>query len=133
MLVAVDTLLVASHLDTVPVDGMTIAPFDPHVRGGRMYGRGTCDTKAGMAAFDRSLLDDRGLMVTGPPGSRPDVGFPPLCCALDWNAYDPPKVGAVAAYNIIYRHALQQAAYLEERVGDPAAAPALRAEAAALR
>jgi acetylornithine deacetylase len=47
----VDTLLVASHLDTVPVDGMTIAPFDPAVRDGRLYGRGSCDTKAGMAAL----------------------------------------------------------------------------------
>jgi acetylornithine deacetylase len=48
---AIDTLLIASHLDTVPVDGMTIAPFDPVVRDGRLYGRGACDTKAGMAAL----------------------------------------------------------------------------------
>jgi acetylornithine deacetylase len=52
---AVDTLLVASHLDTVPVDGMTIAPFDPQVRDGRLYGRGACDTKAGMAALMAAL------------------------------------------------------------------------------
>jgi acetylornithine deacetylase len=48
---AVDTVLIASHLDTVPVDGMRIAPFDPAVRDDRMYGRGACDTKAGMAAL----------------------------------------------------------------------------------
>ena len=48
---AVDTLLVASHLDTVPIDGMTISPFDPVIEGGRLYGRGSCDTKAGMAAL----------------------------------------------------------------------------------
>lgn len=83
--------------------------------------------------FDRSLLDARGLIVTGPPGSRPDVGVPPLCCALDWDAYDPPKVGAVAAYNIVYYHALAQAAYLEDHVGDAAQAAADRAQAAALR
>jgi len=64
--------------------------------------------------FDRSLLDAGGLIETGPPGSRPDIGIPPLCCGLDWDAYDPPKVGAVAAYNIIYFHAVQQGAYLEE-------------------
>lgn len=46
-----DTLLVASHLDTVPVDGMEIAPFDPVVSDGRLFGRGSCDTKAGMAAL----------------------------------------------------------------------------------
>jgi acetylornithine deacetylase len=48
---AVDTLLIASHLDTVPIEGMTIAPFDPLVREDRLYGRGACDTKAGMAAL----------------------------------------------------------------------------------
>lgn len=50
-----ETLLMASHLDTVPVDGMTIPPFDPKVEAGRMYGRGTCDTKGGMAAFVAAL------------------------------------------------------------------------------
>lgn len=47
----IDTVLVASHLDTVPVDGMEIDPFDPNIEGGRLYGRGSCDTKAGMAAL----------------------------------------------------------------------------------
>src|SRR5690606_25581817 len=39
-------LVVASHLDTVPVDGMAIDPFDPRIEDGRLYGRGACDTKA---------------------------------------------------------------------------------------
>lgn len=52
---AAETLLVASHLDTVPVDNMAIAPFDPAVRDGRVYGRGSCDTKAGMAALMAAL------------------------------------------------------------------------------
>ncbi len=46
-----DTVLVASHLDTVPVDAMEIPPFDPRIENGRLYGRGSCDTKAGMAAL----------------------------------------------------------------------------------
>ena len=52
---AADTLLVASHLDTVPVDGMEIDPFDPIIEGDRLYGRGSCDTKAGMAALLEAL------------------------------------------------------------------------------
>jgi acetylornithine deacetylase len=48
-------LLVASHLDTVPVDGMEIDPFDPVIDAGRLYGRGACDTKAGMAALVAAL------------------------------------------------------------------------------
>lgn len=47
---AAETVLIASHLDTVPVEGMEIDPFDPKIDGDRLYGRGSCDTKAGMAA-----------------------------------------------------------------------------------
>ncbi len=50
-----ETFAVASHLDTVPVDGMTIDPFDPRLDGGRLYGRGSCDTKGGMAALVAAL------------------------------------------------------------------------------
>ncbi|MCG8590809.1 MAG: M20/M25/M40 family metallo-hydrolase [Proteobacteria bacterium] len=52
---AVDTVMVASHLDTVPVDTMEIDPFDPRVAEGRLYGRGSCDTKGGMAALVAAL------------------------------------------------------------------------------
>ena len=48
---AVDTVLFASHLDTVPVDGMEIEPFNPVIQDGRVYGRGACDTKSGMASL----------------------------------------------------------------------------------
>lgn len=50
-----DSVLVASHLDTVPVDTMEIDPFDPFVKAGRVYGRGSCDTKAGLAAAITAL------------------------------------------------------------------------------
>ncbi len=45
------TILLDAHQDTVPVDGMTIEPFTPVERDGRMYGRGACDVKGGMAAM----------------------------------------------------------------------------------
>ncbi len=44
-------ILLAAHQDTVPVTGMTVAPFTPTVRDGRLYGRGACDVKGGMAAM----------------------------------------------------------------------------------
>lgn len=58
------TVLVASHLDTVPVDGMEIPPFDPVVEGGKLFGRGACDTKAGMAALVAALerVLSRGIL-----------------------------------------------------------------------
>ena len=45
------TIILDAHQDTVPVDGMTIDPFDPVVRDGKIYGRGACDVKGGMAAM----------------------------------------------------------------------------------
>lgn len=44
-------LLVNGHLDTVGVDGMTHGPWDPELRDGRIYGRGSADMKAGIAAM----------------------------------------------------------------------------------
>ncbi|MGB8853442.1 MAG: M20 family metallopeptidase [Pirellulales bacterium] len=44
-------LLWDAHQDTVPAEGMTIEPFAPLVRDGRLYGRGACDVKGGMAAM----------------------------------------------------------------------------------
>src|SRR5215212_5339361 len=47
---ASSTLVFEVHQDTVPTDGMTIDPFGAEVRGGRLYGRGACDVKGGMAS-----------------------------------------------------------------------------------
>ncbi|HEX5446882.1 MAG TPA: M20/M25/M40 family metallo-hydrolase, partial [Pirellulales bacterium] len=44
-------VLLEAHQDTVPVDGMTIDPWKPQVRDGRLYGRGACDIKGGMTAM----------------------------------------------------------------------------------
>ncbi|MCA1620497.1 MAG: M20/M25/M40 family metallo-hydrolase [Acidobacteria bacterium] len=44
-------LMFNSHMDTVPVANMSIDPFDPVVRDGRVYGRGACDAKGPIAAM----------------------------------------------------------------------------------
>ena len=41
----------APHTDTVSVAGMTVAPFDPVVRAGKITGRGASDTKGSIAAM----------------------------------------------------------------------------------
>ena len=55
------TLIFEVHQDTVPTDQMTIAPFGAVIEDGRLYGRGACDIKGGMAsmlaAFARIVRD----------------------------------------------------------------------------
>ena len=50
------TLMLCGHTDTVGVEGMA-APFDPIVRDGRLFGRGSQDMKSGVAAMvDAAIL-----------------------------------------------------------------------------
>lgn len=44
------TVLLDAHEDTVPTDGMS-DPFNPVVRDGKLFGRGACDVKGGLAAM----------------------------------------------------------------------------------
>ena len=44
-------IVLEAHMDTVSVQGMSISPFEPRIEAGRLYGRGSCDTKAGLAAM----------------------------------------------------------------------------------
>lgn len=52
-------VVLEAHMDTVSTAGMTIPPFEPAIRAGRLHGRGSCDTKAGLAAMMHALVDLR--------------------------------------------------------------------------
>jgi acetylornithine deacetylase len=45
------TLMLEAHQDTVPIDGMIVEPFGAAIDGNKLYGRGSCDIKGGMAAM----------------------------------------------------------------------------------
>lgn len=46
-----------AHMDTVSIKGMTIDPFDPVIRDGKLHGRGSVDDKAGLAAMMHAVAD----------------------------------------------------------------------------
>ncbi|MDP7016636.1 MAG: M20 family metallopeptidase [Pirellulaceae bacterium] len=58
-----------AHQDTVAIDGMTIDPFAAEVRGGRVWGRGACDVKGGMA----SMLSAFARLAETSSSERPTV------------------------------------------------------------
>jgi acetylornithine deacetylase len=49
-------LIFNGHLDTVGVEGMIHPPWDPEMRAGRVYGRGSSDMKGGVAAMCAAAL-----------------------------------------------------------------------------
>lgn len=51
-----DGLMLCSHMDTVPAENMAIDPFDPTLREGRVYGRGSCDAKGPIASMVAALV-----------------------------------------------------------------------------
>lgn len=50
------SLMLNGHLDTVGVEGMIHPPFEPTIRDGRLFGRGSADMKAGVAAMCAAAL-----------------------------------------------------------------------------
>lgn len=59
-------ILLAPHLDTVSVAGMTIDPFSGDVRDGKLLGRGASDTKGTAAAMLWALREAREFLAELP-------------------------------------------------------------------
>jgi acetylornithine deacetylase len=61
------SLMFNGHIDTVGVDYMTIDPFDPVIKEGRLYGRGSYDMKGGLAASMTAIkaIVDSGTELRG--------------------------------------------------------------------
>lgn len=53
------SILLTSHMDVVTpgrLDLWTHDPFEPHIEGGKLYGRGSCDAKASLAAMAAAVV-----------------------------------------------------------------------------
>jgi acetylornithine deacetylase/succinyl-diaminopimelate desuccinylase-like protein len=59
-------ILLAPHLDTVSVAGMTIDPFSGEVRDGKLLGRGASDTKGTAASMLWALREAREVLADSP-------------------------------------------------------------------
>lgn len=59
-------ILLGPHLDTVTVKGMTVEPWSAEISGGKMWGRGTSDTKGPMAAMLWGLRENSKLLADLP-------------------------------------------------------------------
>lgn len=94
-------IMLEAHQDTVPVDGMTIDPWKPQVRDGRLYGRGACDIKGGMTAMLGALAR---LADTRPP-NMPTVIM--ACTVNEEHGYsgasELPKLWAEGSQSLIPR------------------------------
>lgn len=57
-------VILEAHMDTVSIKGMTIPPFEPRIEGGKLFGRGACDTKGGLAAMMHAVasLHEQGIV-----------------------------------------------------------------------
>jgi acetylornithine deacetylase ArgE len=96
-----EVVMLEAHQDTVPVDGMTIDPWKPQVRDGRLYGRGACDIKGGMTA----MLGALARLAEERPSNRPTVIM--ACTVNEEHGYsgasELPKLWAEGADSIVPR------------------------------
>ncbi|MCC6127099.1 MAG: M20 family metallopeptidase [Pirellulales bacterium] len=69
-------LLFDAHQDTVSGAGMAVEPWTPTIRDGKLFGRGSCDVKGGMAAMIAVL----GRLAAERPRGMPSVV---MACTAD--------------------------------------------------
>lgn len=96
-----EVILLEAHQDTVPVDGMTIDPWKPQVRDGRLYGRGACDIKGGMTA----MLGAVARLAEKRPAGMPTVIM--ACTVNEEHGYsgasELPKLWAKGSQSVVPR------------------------------
>lgn len=96
-------ILLGPHLDTVGVGGMIIAPFGGEIRDGKVWGRGTCDTKGPMAAMLWALHDHRETLADLP-------------LAVDFVAFMGEESGQWGSKDFVKKHGAE---YTFALVGEP--------------
>ncbi len=73
---ATRTVLFEAHQDTVPIDHMIVPPFGAAIKDAKLFGRGACDIKGGMAA----MLAAFARVVREKPPAAPSLI---MACTVD--------------------------------------------------
>jgi acetylornithine deacetylase len=108
-------VVLEAHVDTASITGMTIPPFEPAIRNNLMYGRGSCDTKAGLAAMMHAVaslhkegarLECEVWMVAAADEEHSFRGVTKLCDGLQADAAivaEPTELRAIIASKGVLR------------------------------
>ena len=95
-----ETVHFNSHHDVVPVgEGWTRDPFGAELEGGRIWGRGTCDMKGGLAtsiiaaeAFAAAMPDFAGAIEVSSVADEESGGFAGAAWLAERGWFDPARV-----------------------------------------
>ena len=106
-----ETVLLEAHMDTVSHLNMTIDPFDPKIENERLYGRGSCDTKASLATYlyamewlvKHKVKPRRNLILLAVHNEEYNFGGIRECVEKGLKA-DYALVGEPTSLNIIHAH-----------------------------
>jgi acetylornithine deacetylase len=86
------SLMLCGHMDTVGVAGMN-APFDPVLKDGRVYGRGSQDMKGGLASMIGAVIDlaangrlKKGRVIFAAVVDEEDASIGAEALVAKWNA-----------------------------------------------
>jgi len=102
-------LVFCAHIDTVHTAGMTIPPFEPAQRDGKLYGRGSYDMKGGLAAILTAGVRLHELWRRAPGGPP---GTLLLACVAD------EEYTSLGADHFVAHHKADACVLTEESEGD---------------
>ncbi|MCA1494922.1 M20 family metallopeptidase [Ensifer sp. NBAIM29] len=102
-------LLFVAHMDTVPTDNWASDPFSGEEKDGRVYGRGSCDTKGSLSAMLVALssLRDRQPNATIVVAASIDEEYRKIgarAIALSGTSYEGAVVGEPTELELVVAH-----------------------------